>query len=357
MSAQMIEKSKAEMFAEKMLGMINGSAITVMTSIGHRTGLFDQMAKLPASTSEEIAEAANLNERYVREWLGAMVTGGIVDYDAATATYQLPPEHAAFLTRAASPDNLAVAAQFIPLLGSVEDKIIECFRHGGGVAYVDYPRFHELMAEESSQTVGAALLDAILPLIPEGIERLQAGVYVLDVGCGSGRSIIRMAEAFPNSRFVGYDFSEEAITAAQAEAETRGVKNVRFKVKDVANLNEPGHYDIITAFDAIHDQAQPRKVLKGVAESLRPGGTFLMQDIRSSSHVDKNLDHPVAPYLYTISCMHCMSVSLAAGGEGLGAMWGEEKARQLLNEAGFTNVELKQLPHDFMNSYFIATKS
>ena len=141
----------ADAFAEKLLGILNGGALAMMISIGHRTGLFDTMAALPLSTSEQIAEAAGLNERYVREWLGAVVTGRIVNYDFVNGMYHLPPEHAALLTRAASPNNLAVTMQFMSLLGEVEDQVVESFRRGGGVPYSAYSRFHEVMAEESAQ--------------------------------------------------------------------------------------------------------------------------------------------------------------------------------------------------------------
>ncbi|HSK73907.1 MAG TPA: class I SAM-dependent methyltransferase [Pyrinomonadaceae bacterium] len=350
-------QKKAEAFSESLVDVLNKSAIALAISLGHRTGLFDAIANLPASTSEQIAEAAGLNERYVREWLGAMVTGRVINYNPETKTYQLPAEHAAFLTRAATPNNLAVGMQFIPVLGSVEDKILECFRNGGGVPYQEFPRFHEVMAEESGQTVLPALLDAILPLA-EGIkEKLEAGIDVLDIGCGSGRAINLLAVNYPNSRFTGYDFSEEGISRARAETEKLGLKNVNFEVRDVAGINENGKYDFITAFDAIHDQAKPAVVLKEIFNALREDGTFLMQDIAGSSHVHKNMDHPISPYLYTISYMHCMTVSLANDGDGLGTMWGEEKACEMLKEAGFNVVSVQNLEHDFINTYYVAGKS
>ena len=356
MTSFAMDQTKAEQFAEKMMGVLNGASVALMVSVGHRTGLFDTMAGLAPSTSDEIAEAAGLNERYVREWLGAMVTGRIVDYDPAGRTYVLPAEHAAFLTRAASPNNMAVPAQFIAVLGGVEDLIVERFRKGGGVPYSAYPRFHEVMAEESAQTVGGGLFEHILPLVPGALEALEAGIDLLDVGCGRGRSLMLMAERFPKSRFVGYDFSEEAMADARAEAERRGLGNVRFEVRDVARLGERSRYDLVTAFDAIHDQAAPAAVLEGVADALNTDGTFLMQDIGGSSHVHRNLDVPLAPMVYTISCMHCMTVSLALDGQGLGAAWGEEKAEEMLSEAGFSKVEIKHLPHDIMNAYYVARK-
>ncbi len=241
-------------------------------------------------------------------------------------------------------------------MGSVEDGIVERFREGGGLPYSEYPRFHEVMAEDSGQGVVSALISAILPLAPGLLERLEAGIDVLDVGCGSGRALNLMARTYPNSRFTGYDFSEEAIGRGRAEAAGHGTSNIRFEVKDAASLDEKEAYDLITTFDAVHDQAHPATVLEGIADALRPDGVYLMQDIAGSSHLQNNMDHPLGPFIYTISTMHCMTVSLAQNGDGLGTMWGEEKAREMLGEAGFTDVEVRQLPHDIFNNYFISTR-
>ncbi|AFY54618.1 methylase involved in ubiquinone/menaquinone biosynthesis [Rivularia sp. PCC 7116] len=356
MIVQTLDENKAEAFAGRMLDILNNGAISIMISIGHRTKLFDALDKLPPSTSQQIADTANLNERYVREWLGAMVTGRIVEHNPEQNTYYLPPEHAAFLTHDASPDNMAGFAQYIPLLATVEDKIIDCFYNGGGVPYSAYKRFHQVMAEDSGQTVVAALEEFILPLIPNLETALQKGIDVLDVGCGSGRALNYLAQIFPQSKFTGYDFSEEAITRARNKAEKVGLTNIKFQIKDAATINEVSQYDLITTFDAIHDQAKPDVVLKAIFNALRPEGTYLMQDIRASSNVGGNLGHPAAPLLYTISCVHCMSVSLANNGMGLGAMWGEEKALEMLDNAGFRNVIIKQLEHDFQNNYYIVRK-
>lgn len=350
------EAGKSEALEQKLIGAINGAGLLLMTSIGHRTGLFDVMAQMPPATSAGIAARARLSERYVREWLGAMVTGGVVDHDPRANTYYLPPEHAACLTRAASPNNLAVTAQWVAVLGGVEDQVVGAFGHGRGVPYSAYRDFHRVMAEESGQTVVAALKEHILPLVPGLVDRLRAGIDVLDVGCGAGRAMIELGAMFPNSRFRGYDFSEEAVMLARAEAERRGVKNVRFETKDVAALREPDRraYDLVTAFDAIHDQAKPAQVLSNVAAALRPGGVFLMQDILCATRHHHNLGHPLATFIYTISCMHCMSVSLANGGPGLGAAWGKEKALEMLAEAGFKDVRVETLPHDPLNYYYVA---
>lgn len=354
---QAFNEAKAENFADQLLNTLNSGAIALMTSIGHRTGLFDTLAKLPPATSQEIADAAGLKERYVREWLGAMVTGRFVDYDAVSKTYHLPPEHAAFLTRDASPDNIAAFSQYISLLGSVEDQVIDCFYNGGGVPYSEFKRFQHVMAEDSGQTVVAALMDHVLPLVPGLIADLEHGIEVMDLGCGSGCALNRMAKLFPKSQFVGYDLSEAAITTATTEAQSLGLTNVQFQVKDAATIDTVERFSLITTFDAIHDQAQPDGVLQNIYRALRPNGTYLMQDIRATSDVGGNLEHPVGPLLYTISCLHCMTVSLAAGGMGLGAMWGEEKALQMVEEAGFKRVEIKQLDHDFQNNFYIIKKN
>lgn len=350
-----VDADKMHAFADKMLGVLNQSVLALMTSLGHRTGLFDVMSRSSTfATTHQIAAEAKLSERYVREWLGAMVTGGVVEYDAATHTYRLPREHAAYLTRGAAPNNMAAATQFVAVLGGAEDELVKAFAHGRGVPYSAYGRFHEVMAEESAQTVVAALHEHILPLVPYLVEDLVDGIDVLDVGCGSGLAMIALAQAFPRSRFAGYDLSPDAIRTARAEARRRGLSNVRFEDRDLSNLNEPDEYDLITAFDAIHDQAHPAAVLSGVRAALRADGVFLMQDISGSGHLAGDMKHPLAPFLYGISCMHCMSVSLSSGGAGLGAMWGRETALRMLADAGFDSVTVRELPHDPMNFYYVA---
>ncbi len=356
MGNNLIDEVKSEQFAERMMTILNHGALNLMISIGYRTGLFDVMSELSASTSEEIAKAAGLNERYVREWLGAMVTGGIIDHYHEKKSYSLPEEHAVWLTRKAVPNNIAVTTQWISLLGSVEDKIVECFKNGGGVPYEAFERFHEVMSDESHQTVIVPLLDQTLPLI-EGIkERLEEGINVLDVGCGSGFALVHMAREFPNSRFTGYDISEEAIDRGTAHAAQHGLTNVTLIAKDVAEFDDVQKYDLITTFDAIHDQADPDRVLSNINRALKDDGVYLMQDIAGSSHVHNNMDHPLAPLLYTTSCMHCMTVSLSQNGKGLGAMWGKELATDMVKNAGFTQVEIIEQPHDPINYYYIIRK-
>lgn len=354
MSEQTLDTAQAEAFAARMLTTLNDAFLAMLISVGDQTQLFDTLAKHSPVTCEELARAAGLKERYVREWLGGMLVGRVVTYDVASKTYTLPPEHAASLTHAAGPNNIATSMRFVSCLGEVEPKVVDCFRCGGGVPYSAYPRFHEIMRSWSAQILDANLLDRTLPLVPGMTDRLKQGAQVLDVGCGAGHAVNLMARAFPSSRFVGYDFSDEALGTARAEATAWGLENAHFAAQDVAAIPDRQRFDLITAIDAIHDQAQPRRVLAGIAAALRPGGVFLMVDDRASSHPHENVDHPTGPFLYGCSMLHCMTVSLALDGEGLGAAWGEQKACELLAEAGFANVTIQTLPGDVFNNYYVA---
>lgn len=350
------DEAKAAAFESRFVDALNSGALCLMASIGHRTGLFDAMTALPPATPTEIARAGGFHERYVREWLAAMTVAGVVEHDPEAGTYVLPPEHAACLTRVASPGNLAVFSQYIGLLGAVEDDLIPCFREGGGVPYERYRRFHEVMAEDSGETVLPALLDDILPLVDGLSDRLTDGIRVLDVGCGRGRAINLLAANFPNSHFVGYDLSADAIGHARREAESRGNTNVEFIQHDVSRFDkeaEHARFDLITTFDAVHDQADPLAVVRGIRRSLTPDGVYLAQDIKGSGQVHNDLDHPIGTLLYTLSCMHCMTVSLAQGGAGLGAMWGREQALELFRDGGFSDIKVNELEHDIQNYYYV----
>jgi len=351
-----LDVAAVEAFGDRMIGVVNDACTAIMTSIGHQTGLFSALAALPPATSVEVAGAAGLNERYVREWLNAMTTARVVVHDPATGTYALPGEHAAWLTDDAGPDNLARLMVILPMLAEVEQGIVRCFREGGGLSYADYERFHELMAADSGAVVDATLLDVVVPAIDGLAARLSDGIDVADIGCGSGHLINVLAGAFPNGRLVGYDFSPDAIAAARAEATELGLSNAHFEVLDVATLDEVAAYDLITSFDAIHDQAHPAQVLAAVARALRDDGTFLMVDIQASSNVEENLEHPLATFLYTASTMHCMSVSLGLGGDGLGTAWGEQLATSMLHDAGFSEIGFAEVEADPVNSYYVCRK-
>jgi len=241
----------------------------------------------------------------------------------------------------------------------VEDDVLECFRSGGGVPYERYGRFHEIMAEDSGQSVMSSLEAHVIPLVPGLEERLASGIRVLDLGCGRGRILNRLAELHPQSRFAGIDLSEEAIAFARAEASASGLMNVSFVAADLSDFDEksePESFDLITTFDAVHDQAHPQDMVDSIYRSLKPGGFWLCVDIRASSHVGENLDHPMGTFMYAMSCQHCMTVSLAYEGEGLGAMWGVQKAKEVFTNAGFVDIVVKTLDFDPTNNYYICRK-
>ena len=325
-----------------------------MLSVAHRTGLFTAMDGLGPATSTEVAAAAGLQERYVRECLNALVVGGIVTHDSVDGTYHLSAAYGLLTTDRG--ENVAAFAQYVGIMATVEDDVVACFHDGGGVPYERYPRFHEVMEADSAGSVVDALDDHILPLL-DVTDRLEDGLDWLDLGCGRGRALVALAQRFPASRFTGWELSEEAVAHARASAEAAGVDNVTFAVRDLGDFDDTAPeaaFDVVSTFDAVHDQGRPDRLLAGIRRTLRPDGTYLMQDVHASSDVSRNLDHPMGPLLYAISTMHCMTVSLAQeGGHGLGAMWGREQARTYLADAGFTDVSVTQLDHDIQNDYWL----
>jgi SAM-dependent methyltransferase len=350
------DETAADAFTSRMVGIMNDAAVALLVSIGQQTSLFEVLATLPPATSAEIAGEAGLNERYVREWLGGLVSAGIVTYRAQARTYALPAHHAPALTRSGGLRNVAKMAPHIAILGEVEQKIIGCFRNGGGLPYSEFPRFHAVRAEEARALIDASLIDDILPLVEGLPQRLRTGVDLADFGCGSGHAINVLAQAFPASRFSGLDFAEPAIAAARAESARLGVTNALFLAQDLASLFVVDAFDVITVFDAVHDQVQPARVLANIHRALRPGGVLLMSDIKASSDLEDNTEIPWAPMSYTISTMHCMTVSLAGGGTGLGSMWGRQLAVSMLVDAGFADVEVREVETDPFNYYYIASK-
>jgi len=349
-----INSEKAEAFASYWLNSLNNAGLILLMSIGHKTGLFDTMSKMPPARDIDIATKAGLSLRYVQEWLKAMATGGVIDYNPDNETYYLPREHGLSLTSDAGPENLAMIAQYIPMLASVEERAVEAFKTGNGIPYEAYQNFHDVMAEDSGNFAEAMLLDAVLPLSDELIKTLETGAEVMEVGCGKGNHLRKMACHFPNSRFTGYDLSEQAITEARRLSEE--IPNVHFIQRDLSDFPSDKLYDLIFAFDAVHDQKNPGELLKNINHQLKDSGIFFMVDIDGSAHLENNAEHPIGPLLYTISTLHCTPVSIAQGGEGLGTMWGVETARQFLNEAGFAKIREERIDGDFQNCYFICKK-
>jgi SAM-dependent methyltransferase len=352
--APSLDRRRVQEFARTLFGHYTSGVLTLMVQIGHETGLFEALAEAPG-TSAQVAARAGLDERYVREWLGAVTTGGIVEYEPADGRYRLPAEHAACLT-GRSPRNLAPRSATLPMLARRLSGVVDAFRRGGGVPYSAFrPDFTESMDAGWRLLYDGMLIKSFLPLAQGIPERLAEGVSAADVGCGTGHAVNLMARAFPRSTFVGYDIGEDAIERARAEALAMGLPNARFEVLDAARLPDAPPFDVITSFDAIHDQRDPAAALAAIARALAPGGVYLMMEPRASSRLEDNVGNPVAPYMYGVSVLHCMTVSLAEGGAGLGTCWGEETARRMLGEAGFASVEVREVPAT-QNSLFVCRR-
>ena len=339
----MSDEPRTREFGRELIGTFSGAVLTYLIAVGHETRLFEVAAKQPA-TSAELAERAGLNERYVREWLGAMTTGGVFTYDAKTGAYTLPAEHAALLTGHTAA-NAAPMSQTLIHFGTLLPRLIECFRNGGGIPYSAFrPEFTERMDDGWRRIYDEQLVDGFIARVAGLPERLRAGIAAADIGCGTGHAANLLARAYPESRFVGYDIATDAIAAATAEARAMGLPNARFEVLDVARLPSEPKLDLITAFDAIHDQVDPARVLGNVRRALAEDGVFVMIDFKFSSNVEDNVGNPFAPLYYGISTMHCLTVSLAEGGAGLGTIWGIQTARRMLADAGFSTVEVIDSP-------------
>ena len=350
-----IDQAKTEAFTAQLLSIYSGSMLNYMIDIGHRTGLLAAAARGRA-TSDELANRAGLHERYVREWLGAMVTGGIVDYEPATDTYFLPPEHAACLTEGAM--NLAPMAAMQTHLAKHVHQVARAFREGGGVPYAAYrPEFTDVMDAIGRGAYDALLVDAYLPLVPGLREQLETGARVADVACGTGHALVLLARAFPRSTFVGYDLDEGAIARARAEASGAGLGNARFEVCDAARLETTQPFDIVFVFDAIHDQVDPAGVLDRIHDALGDSGLLVMKEPHAADTLEQNLANPMAPILYSVSTLHCLTVSLAHGGAGIGTMFGEGLARRMLNDAGFIDIHVHPAPGDPGDAVYVSRKA
>ena len=351
-------------FSKRINEILNHGALNLAMAIGYKNQIFDILEDLNKPvTVLEIASASGLHDRYLKEWLGIMVTGKIIELSHAPDgedTYFLPPEHASFLTRKAGSNNMGVYTQEIPLLTSCAmESVNRGFKTGDGVPFSRYPDFQRFMAELSDAKHEKVLINNFLPSIDKRqlLARLTDGIRVCDLGCGHGVAVNLMARAFPKSKFTGIDNHEEAIRNARNAAQEMGLSNAVYKVLDAAKIHGEKEFfrlfDYICAFDAIHDQSHPLEALKGIRYMLAPGGMFSMIDIKAGSNQADNIDHPMGPFLYAVSLMHCMPVGLNDNGIGLGMMWGQEKAEALLREAGFEHIELMEMEHDPFNLHYL----
>ena len=357
----------SESFADRLVNILNMGAINLAMGIGYRLGLFETLDSLDRPQSAAIiAEKAGLSRRYTEEWLGVMATGGIIrlsrDGDGAPL-FDLPRSHADWLTRRAGNANLGVYTQEIPTLAaSTYHRLCSVFATGEGIPYSDYPDFHRFMGELADAKHRQVLIERFLPSVDSGriVQRMQQGIRVCDLGCSEGVALLIMAQGYPASTFVGMDISEQALSEARREASRLGLSNVSFVKIDAATLAENAacgeSFDYVTAFDAIHDQRRPLAALRGVRHILKKSGVFSMVDIAAETDVAENMNHPMAPFLYTVSLMHCLPVGLADNGRGLGMMWGRKKALEMLHQAGFDDVSVVNIPEDAFNFHFFCRK-
>ncbi|KIX15177.1 class I SAM-dependent methyltransferase [Dethiosulfatarculus sandiegensis] len=357
-----LNEEKKERFERKMSEVLNYGALNLAMGLGYRLGLFEAMAAFDAPRScGELAERAGVSERYLHEWLGIMATGKVVELTVTPQgeeTYHLPFEHRAYLLKG-SDLNLGVYTQEIPMLTACAQRSVEkAFETGSGVPPENYPDFQAFMGELADAKHQQTLLQTFLPAVDKGrlVSALKKGINVCDLGCGSGLAPFIMAKAFPNSSFMGMDISSQAIELARERVAEAGLTNLDFQILDAAVVKEESslseRFDYITAFDAIHDQPHPDQALLGVRHMLKPGGLFSMVEIAAQSGHQGNLEHPMGPFLYAVSMMHCLPQGLNDQGRGLGMMWGRQKAEEMLAQAGFTEVLAIEIPFDPFNRHF-----
>ncbi len=345
---QTINQAKADAFVGKVLADTAALAVTTLSSIGDRLGLFKSLAQQGSATSEELAERAHINERYAREWLGAMASAGYLEYDPASRRFTLPPEHVPVLAQEGGPVFFGgVQEEIVGLAGPV-NQLMQAFRSGGGVPMEAYdPSAWEGIARFTSGWFENLLVPVWLPAMPDVLAKLERGALVADVGCGQGKALIKLAQTYPQSRYVGYDSFAPFIEQAKANAEAAGVADrVRFEHRDVSEgLSE--QYDVITTFDVVHDAVNPRGLLRSIRNGLRPGGRYVCLEINSSDKLEENIGL-LGAFFYSCSVLYCMTTSLAHHGEGLGtAGIPESKMRELCAEAGFSQVRRVPMENPF----------
>lgn len=333
-----MDQQRAQEFMRKVVGDLGTALAVALVHIGDRVGLFDKMAGAGPLTVEDLAARAGIHPRYLQEWLGAMVCNGYVEFDADALTYMLPDEHATFLATSATEYYLGGLFKGVPDMMAAVPKVATAFETGEGVSFQAFGAWVPLSLEAMNRNVyEARLVKTWLPAMPEVVQRLHDGGRAIDIGCGTGVVPVLIAKAFPHARVEGLDFDPASIEIARDNARRAGVADrLRFIAQSATDWNEEGTIDFVSTFDCIHDMPDPPEVLRRIRRSLAPGGTYLMVEPKMAERLADNLAHPFARLLYGMSCLHCVPQSLAQGGPGLGACWGEGRARVMAHEAGFT---------------------
>ncbi|MEE8304901.1 MAG: class I SAM-dependent methyltransferase [Candidatus Tectomicrobia bacterium] len=336
-----MDKDKTQQFMMKVVGDVGASVAAGLVFIGDRVGLFQAMASAGPLRLDEVVAKTGLQARYVEEWLGGMVSAAYLTYDPEAQTYTLPDEHAFFLASQGTDHYLGGLFKGLPGLLSVAPKVATAFEQGGGVAFQDYGADFPLTVEHMNRGLyEQRLVQSWLPTMPEVVETLQRGGSALDIGCGTGIVPILLAKAFPQARVAGLDIDQRSIEIARDHAQEAELGDrVTFTVGSAKWLPDMPQYDFISTFDCVHDLVDPLGTLKRIRNILAPGGTYLMVEPNVADRLEDTVNNPFASMLYGISVLHCLTQSLAHDGAGLGACWGETKARELVQEAGFSHFE------------------
>ncbi len=348
---QSIDQAKTEAFVGKVLTDATSAVATVMASIGDRLGLFKHLAEAPA-TSVELAKRAHIDERYAREWLSEMASAGYLAYGPTSQRFTLPPEHVPVLAEEGGPFFLGGAHQMLMAEIGPFNQLLQAFRQGGGVPMEAYgPDLWEGMARFSAGLFEHQLVPVWLPAMPQVQTKLEHGALVADVGCGQGRALIKLAQNYPQSRYVGYDSFAPAVATARANTEAAGVaERVRFECLDVSE-GLPQQYDIITTFDVVHDAVSPLRLLRAIRQGLRSGGRYVCLEVNGSQKLEENVGL-TGSLLYGTSVVYCLTTSLASHGEGLGTLGlPETRLRAWCIEARFSEVRRVPIELPFNNLY------
>ena len=349
----MLDRERIEAFLGRFVELAAGTTTIGLLAVADRTGLLAHLGTVEAGTAASIATEARLNERYVIEILSGLAAAGVVEYDPASGIFTLPPEQALFLADDSSPYFMGGWMDMLPAVMSQIDGVATATVHGGGVGFEDFGRtLIRGVDRGNAPSQRVFLTNKWLAAVPGLVERLEDGIRVADVGSGSGRAAILMAEAFPSSEVVGFDISEDSVAVARSRSEE--IANVDFHNYGVEELPLDPGFDLITTFDVVHDLTNPLAGLQRIREALRPNGSYLMMEPNASSKLEENLTDR-GSLLYGISALHCMTQSLANGGAGLGAAWGTQQAEDLANQAGFESFEkLDAITNKFSAFYLLS---
>jgi SAM-dependent methyltransferase len=346
-----MDKDRMRGFMARFMEMTGGAAVLGVVAVADRTGLFTAMAGKGPLRHADVVRESGLDARYLTEILATLAAAEIVDYDAEAETFNLPEEHAACLADESSPYFLAGWSQIIPSLHGAVPGVARACREGGGVPFSEFGSdMVDGIARSNGPGTRILLARKWLTSMPDLVSRLEAGIRVADIGCGSGAAVLTMARAYPASEVRGYDVDPLSVERARASAAQEGLENAHFEVCDAESIPTDPGFDLITTFDVIHDLARPRPVLAHFRAALRPDGTFLMVEPAVADRLEDNLGMGGA-LTYAMSTLHCMTQSLAHGGEGLGAAWGAAQAEALCREAGFERFERLDVPNPF-NAFY-----